>query len=107
MIAELGNCRKQYCQPVFVDKMLNGPGLVPAIPNPAISSVTINVTLDRPETVIIRILDGSGIIRAEFSKNGVTGNNRFTLPVESLSRGIYLVEIRTGTRKWFSRFQKG
>ena len=107
LVAESGSCRKMYCQPVYVDKTLNGSGLVPAIPNPAISSVTINVTLDRPETVIIRIMDGNGITRAEFSKNGLTGNNRFTLPVERLSRGIYLVEIRTGTHKWLSRFQKG
>ncbi|MBS1564954.1 MAG: PKD domain-containing protein [Bacteroidetes bacterium] len=107
LVAENGSCRRQYCQPVFVDKLLNAPGVVAAIPNPAISSVTINVTLDRPETVIIRILDGNGIVREEFSKNGVTGNNRFTLPVERLTRGIYLIEIHTGSHRWFSRFQKG
>ena len=104
-----GNCSVVSCQPVFVtpDSVLNLPQLVQAVPNPAINSVSINVTLDRPETVIIRILDGTGVVKAVFSKNGTTGNNRFTLPVERLSRGIYLVEIRTSTRHWFSRFQKG
>lgn len=103
-----GNCSASTCQSVFVnDSTLNRPGIVTSIPNPAISSVTINVTLDRPETVIIRIMDGNGVVRMEFAKTGTTGNNRFTLPVESLSRGIYLMEIHTGTRRWFSRFQKG
>jgi PKD repeat protein len=103
-----GKCSVVGCQPVFVaDSVLNLPQMVPAIPNPAINSVTINVTLDRPETVIIRILDGTGVIKAVISKYGTTGNNRFTLPVERLSRGLYLVEIHTSTRQWFSRFQKG
>ncbi|HEY4149977.1 MAG TPA: hypothetical protein VGM41_13655, partial [Chitinophagaceae bacterium] len=70
-------------------------------------TVTIEVTLDKPTQVMIRILDGSGVTRMEFSENGTTGNNRFTLPVERLSRGFYLVVIDSGTRRWYSRFQKG
>ncbi len=102
-----GLCRKEYCDSIHIEKVTNGSQFVVSTPNPAINTVTFEVTLDKPEQVIIKILDGNGIIRAEFIENGATGNNRFTVPVERLSRGIYLVEIYTGTHHWYSRFQKG
>jgi PKD repeat protein len=100
-------CHKEYCEKIYVATVINTPGRLVLSPNPAISTVSLDVTLDRPEQVYIRILDGSGAVKAEYGKNGVTGNNRFTLPVERLSQGIYLVEMKTNTRVWFSRFQKG
>jgi PKD repeat protein len=101
------NCRKEYCDSIHIEKVVNGPQLVVSTPNPAINTVTIEVTLDKPTQVMIRILDGSGVTRMEFGENGATGNNRFTLPVERLSRGFYLVVIDAGTHRWYSRFQKG
>jgi PKD repeat protein len=99
-------CYKEYCASIHIEKVVNAPGTVNLSPNPASNYVTIEVNLDKPEQVFIRILDGSGAVKAEYSKTGATGNNRFTLPVQALSQGLYLVEIKTNTRKWLTRFVK-
>jgi Secretion system C-terminal sorting domain len=100
-------CRKEYCERIYIATVINTPGRLVLSPNPAVSTVSLDVTLDKPEQVYIRLLDGNGSVKAEYTKSGATGNNRFTLPVERLSQGIYLVEMKTNTRVWFSRFQKG
>lgn len=99
-------CFKEYCESIHIEKVVNAPGTVNLSPNPANNYVTIEVNLDKPEQVFLRILDGSGAVKAEFIKTGATGNNRFTLPVQALSQGLYLVEIKTNTRKWLTRFVK-
>lgn len=100
-------CYKEYCESIHIEKVINAPGSVNLSPNPANNNVTIEVNLDKPEQVFLRILDGSGAVKAIYSKTGATGNNRFTLPVQALSQGMYLVEIKTNTRKWLTRFVKG
>jgi hypothetical protein len=105
-----GACKITSCETITVGILMAVGGRVAqasAWPNPAMSTVALDVPLEKPEQVQIRFLDGNGAVMRVFNKSGATGNNRFTLSVDGLSQGIYLVEIRTNTRKWFSRFQKG
>jgi len=100
-------CVREYCENISIAVVTGRLAQVAMSPNPAISTIALNVPLDRPEQVLIRFMDGNGAVNRVFSKNGATGNNRFVLPVDGLAQGIYLVEIRTNSQRWFSRFQKG
>ena len=100
------HCSTTFCQDITIDKPANG-GRVVVYPNPAVNTVSIDVNLDRPGQLSIRFLDGSGAVRGTFSKNGAAGSNHFILPIDKLSQGIYLVEIRADNGTWFSRFVKG
>jgi PKD repeat protein len=105
-----GACKITSCETIAVGILMAVGGRVTQAsiwPNPAMSTVALDVPLEKPEQVQIRFLDGNGAVMRQFNKSGATGNNRFTLSVDGLSQGLYLVEIRTNTRKWFSRFQKG
>src|SRR5450432_2346316 len=100
------HCSTTFCQDITIDKPANG-GRVVVYPNPAVNTVSIDVNLDRPGQLSISFLDGSGAVRGSFSKNGSAGSNRFILPIDKLSQGIYMVEIRADNGTWFSRFIKG
>lgn len=102
------SCVKQYCARIHIATVATG-GVTQTMawPNPAVNTISLDVPLDRPGQVLIKIMDGNGAVSRVFSKNGTTGNNRFVLPVDGLSQGFYLVEIRTSSKSWLSRFQKG
>ena len=76
-------------------------------PNPAVNAVSLELRLDRPGQVSIRLLDGNGALKAQYNQSGASGSNRITLPVDKLTPGIYMVEIRTGNGVSFNRFVKG
>ena len=101
-----GQCLVSYCETITIEKSADG-NRIAVSPNPAVNTVSIDVNLDRPGQLSIRFMDGSGGIRSTFSRNGVSGNNRFSLPISSLSHGLYLVEIKSNSGTWFSRFVKG
>jgi PKD repeat protein len=101
-----GNCAVTYCEEIIIEKSANG-NRVSLFPNPAVNTVSIDITLDRPGQLSIRFLDGSGGVRSTFGRSGVSGSNLFSLPVNNLSHGLYLVEIKSDAGTWFSRFIKG
>jgi PKD repeat protein len=101
-------CVKEYCQTIKIEKLgPNLPGIITAFPNPAVNSIVLELTLTKAELVSFVITDAAGSVKAQYTKNGAVGNNRFTLPVEQLSQGYYMVEIKTATSRWTSKFQKG
>jgi len=101
-----GHCTSSHCETITIEKSANA-GRVAVFPNPAINTVTVEVNLDLPGQLTIRFLDGSGGERSSFSRTGASGSNRYSLPVEKLSHGIYLVEIKSNSGSWISRFVKG
>jgi PKD repeat protein len=100
-------CSVSRCSEINVARQANDSGRVSIYPNPAVNTVSIDVTLDRPELVSIRFIDGNGVARETFKLNGIAGYNKFTLPIQQLSRGIYMVEIKTSIGVWYIRFMKG
>ena len=100
-------CSVTHCEEMIIEKPANEGGRLAVFPNPAVNTVSLDLAMDRPGQVSIRFLDGSGAVKSEFGKNGVAGTNRFVLPVEKLSQGIYMVEIKANSGIWFSRFVKG
>ncbi|MFT3931972.1 MAG: PKD domain-containing protein [Chitinophagaceae bacterium] len=99
-----GNCVAEKCDTITVQ---NNNGRVAVSPNPAVNTVALEIKLDKADRLSIRFMDASGGIRSSFTRDGNTGNNRFVLPVDKLSQGIYLVEIKSYNGAWYSRFVKG
>ncbi|MEO5683407.1 MAG: PKD domain-containing protein [Chitinophagaceae bacterium] len=100
-------CAVTHCQEMLIEKPAPDPGRVALYPNPTVNTVLLELKMEQPAPVSITILDGSGAMKGVYYKNGVTGINRFTFPVDKLSQGLYLVEIKTNAGTWFSRFVKG
>ncbi len=101
-----GQCITTRCETITIEQTPNG-GRIAVFPNPAVSSVSIEVKLDVPGQLSISFVDGSGAARSSFKRNGVSGTNRYTLPVQQLSNGLYMVEIKSSTGVWYTRFVKG
>jgi len=99
-------CSVSHCEEIVVNAE-NGSGRIMLFPNPAVNTVSLEVTLSTAGPVLIRLMDSNGGVKAVYNKSGLAGNNRFGLPVENLSQGIYLVEIKTNKNVSFSRFVKG
>ena len=100
-------CNKEYCEKIHITSVTNSRSGPTISPNPAINNISFEINLEKSEQLTIRILDANGYTKAEYHKPGVAGINRFTLPVENLAPGIYVLQITTGTKIWISRFQKG
>jgi PKD repeat protein len=100
------SCAATHCEEITVNPESNS-GRIMLFPNPAVNTVSLVVRLDASGQVSIRLLDGNGGVKANYQKNGLAGSNTFSLPVEKLSQGIYLVEIKTSNGVTFSRFVKG
>jgi len=99
-------CSVTHCEEIVVNGE-NGSGRIMLFPNPAVNTVSLEVTLSTAGPVLIRLMDSNGGVKAVYNKSGLAGSNRFSLPVENLSQGIYLVEIKTNKNVSFSRFVKG
>jgi hypothetical protein len=54
----------------------------------------------------VRVLDGLGTPRIQFTSPARAGNNNLVIPVEKLSSGMYVVEIRYGNQVKLAKFQK-
>ena len=78
---------------------------VQMMPNPATDEVTITYKLQGKEKVNLRLLDVSG--NTILSKDlGTQQNGSTKLSLESLSSGIYMVEITSGSEKIVERLIK-
>ncbi|MEP6749194.1 MAG: PKD domain-containing protein [Bacteroidota bacterium] len=100
-------CSVTHCEFIIIAKSANDSGRIMISPNPAVNTVSVNITLSSPGQVSIRLLAGNGAVQSVYSKSGFAGNNRFTLPIDKLSQGLYFIEIRTSTGISFKRFIKG
>jgi hypothetical protein len=76
---------------------LEGPDNVNLFPNPTNGTAFANVQLDKSENVSIRIMDVSGKVVAERSYGEMTGTNLLPIETTSYAKGIYFVQVTTGT----------
>ncbi len=74
-------------------------------PNPATDVVNITFTSAKEEEVSVRILDVSGV-SVYSAELGKVSTAQTTIPLKSLSSGIYMVEINHGTQKFVKRLVK-
>jgi PKD repeat protein len=105
------NCKKIYCEKIYIQHGENGrvPDNItgiPVYPNPASRLVRLDVNLESPALLQVRVLDGTGSPKIQFSSPARTGNNNIAIPVEKLSSGLYIVEIRYGNQVKLAKFQK-
>jgi PKD repeat protein len=103
------NCKKTYCEKIYVPHGQNGrmiTGGIPVYPNPANRLVRLDVDLQAPMLLQVRVLDGRGAPKMQFVSPGRIGTNNLAIPVERLSSGMYVVEIRYGNQLKLAKFQK-
>jgi len=70
------------------------PHSLKLFPNPATASVTLQFSASSNKKVLIRITDLSGRTVYENAFNSVKGENTYHLPVNNLSAGMYLLQLR-------------
>jgi len=106
----MGDCQKVYCERIHIDRLGNAPeipgSLVLVYPNPVTSMARVEFQLEAAGPVNLRILDAAGSVQLSLSASGQAGNNSINVPVERLSNGFYLVEIRYANRLKLAKFQK-
>ncbi|HKK66992.1 MAG TPA: T9SS type A sorting domain-containing protein, partial [Bacteroidales bacterium] len=74
-------------------------------PNPASERVHLNAKLVRSGDLDISITDISGnLVRRISKENVMVGSHRFSLRVDDLSPGMYLLTLRSGSDVWNKRF---
>lgn len=103
------NCKKSYCERIYIQHGQNGrafTGRIPVYPNPANRLVRLELDLESPSLLQVRVLDGTGTPKMQFVSPGRAGNNNIAIPVEKLSSGQYVVEIRYGNQLKLAKFQK-
>lgn len=87
------NGRKSFTKTVQINNLL--PGTVSAYPVPANDVLHIKTILSTKTTVTITITDLTGRALYNSSRTGDKGVNTFTIPVHQISKGMYLVSVRS------------
>lgn len=105
------NCKKSYCERIYIERGANGRLMVtesniPVYPNPARNTVRVEVQVETATVLQMRVLDATGNAKMEFKMPVYSGNNHVAIPVEKLSSGFYVVEIRYGNQLKLAKFQK-
>ncbi|HEY0677015.1 MAG TPA: PKD domain-containing protein [Chitinophagaceae bacterium] len=105
------NCKKTWCEKIYIKNGENGRYLtstgIPVYPNPATRLVRLDVQTETATLLTVRVLDGLGTPKIQFTSPARAGNNNLVIPVEKLSSGMYVVEIRYGNQVKLAKFQKG
>ncbi|MBO9633119.1 MAG: T9SS type A sorting domain-containing protein [Chitinophagaceae bacterium] len=75
-------------------------------PNPVYQSLNINWSADEQGITVINILGVDGIVLQRRSVSSRKGMNRLEMDIQSLSKGQYIIQIRTGHRSFTRKFLK-
>jgi hypothetical protein len=75
-------------------------------PNPVKSSLTLEYTSTSIETVSVRVLNSMGSLIYQSGFTTQSGINKFTIPAGALSKGIYVVQLVSGSDNITERFVK-
>ena len=82
------------------------PCTLQAYPNPATTSVSVNVTLTVPEMINVYVYNALNVLVKEKHQPGVVGNNVVTLSIGDLIAGYYTMKIVYGTHICYAAFHK-
>jgi len=100
-------CMVYNGQYVHIDSIPGPSGqYINSYPNPATTQVTLNVQLDEYTPVAIRIYNSMGGLVLSRSVSGYPGINQITLPIATLPKGVYYIELQYGDTTVRSKFQK-
>ena len=72
-------------------------GGVTLFPNPATNSTAVQVLLDKPATLAIRITDVAGRKVYHTAATAVAGEQHITIPTVGFANGLYSVQVTTGS----------
>jgi hypothetical protein len=90
--------------PTGAEEGLTKDDLIQSVnPNPASNLAQVDFFLPNPETVHLRLLDLRGKLVRLFSEEFPAGMNMLELDLETLSSGLYLIELWTGSGSHASR----
>jgi len=101
----LGGCVKEYCNYIRIEQVTNAC-LLQAFPNPASTTVNVNVYLTQPEMINAYVYNSLNVLVLSGTQQGHTGNNLVTLNVHNLAAGQYTIKLVYGNRVCYARFQK-
>ncbi len=65
-------------------------------PNPATDHLTVEVPLEADSEVQVSIFDAAGKTAVQQQRTLAKGDNQFTLDLQGLSNGVYMVQVRNG-----------
>jgi PKD repeat protein len=101
-------CIRTLCRTISIDSLASGRnGIVNSYPNPVTGdNVNLRVQMQQAGAIYLTIYNTSGNIVKTVARSGGAGTNVVSIPVSSLQRGQYFVEIRYGNERKRSIFQK-
>lgn len=104
-------CRRTYCNtiniPVDSSLMRNRASFIVTFPNPAYEApVNISLDLDQAAKVKLTVYNSFGNLVHSSERGYTAGNNRISIPVDKLQRGMYYVDLQYGNTRKRSTFQK-
>jgi hypothetical protein len=104
----LGGCVKEYCTTIHIEQVGGGTNgcTLTAYPNPASSTVNVNIVLTAPEMIYAYMYNSLNVLVMSQTQQGVTGNNLMTFNVSSLVPGSYTIKFIHGNSICYTQFQK-
>ena len=101
----LGGCVKEYCNYIRIEHVANACTLQ-AFPNPASSTVNVNVNLTQPQLIHAYVYNSQNILVLDKHQQGYTGNNLISMQVNNLPAGHYTIRLIYGNSVCYASFQK-
>lgn len=90
----------QDCVATDVDEQSVIEGVELAIyPNPARTTTTVNVTLEKKEDLVLNLLDFRGVFLQSIVVNNVQGEYTESLDVQNLPAGQYIIQLQIGNEQ--------
>ncbi len=66
-------------------------------PNPTTDNAEISVDVDKPEAILLNLVDVKGALIKQYEHSLVPGNNRINVDLKGIHAGIYIIEIKGET----------
>jgi len=101
----IDSCIKEYCNYVHVDSIPTDCEL-PVYPNPAQSTISVNLELGSSETIHSYIYNLENELVEEQDQQGFTGNNLIVLDVANLASGFYTIKFIYGNQICVAKFER-
>ena len=101
-------CVKKYCERINIPRVVMAATVntLSVFPNPARNTARIQLKMEIAGMVSVTVMDEAGTVKYQLQVAGQAGNNTIHLPVDKLSQGQYLVQLRYGNQVRWARFQK-
>lgn len=101
----LGGCIKEFCKVIKIEQVSNAC-VLQVFPNPATTTVNVNVFLQQPEMIHAYVYSSQNVLVLDKHQPGVTGNNLVHLNIANLPAGQYHIKIIYGNQVCHGSFQK-